>query len=203
MAPTKPSSNPGINVFDPSFKLWPLASPPSNALPSTVPKKSITTVSPTFAALFCFIRAVPTFSFAIFSTASSISLLLILTTGLVISRLDKSGISKSGMISTDNFAFRSSPSSKETISIFGWEDGVSLFFSIVSLVALSTDSLTTSPRTCFPNLFFTTETGTFPGLKPGRFASLAMLTSFSSTNLLISELVIITSNSRFKPFDKV
>ena len=68
---------------------------------------------------------------------------------------------------------------------------------------MSTDSFTTSPKTCLPNLFLTTETGTFPGLKPGRFASFAILLSFSSTNLFNSELVIITSNSRFRPSDKV
>ena len=62
---------------------------------------------------------VPMFSLAIFSTASSISLVLISTTGLIISNEDNSGNSNSGIISTDNFAFRSSPSSKETISILG------------------------------------------------------------------------------------
>ena len=121
----------------------------------------------------------------------------------MISKSDKLGISKSGIISTDSFAFRSSPSSNDIISIFGCEDAVKLLVSIVSFVALSTDSLTTSPRTCFPNLFLTTEIGTLPGLKPGSFASFAILISFSFTNLSISELVITTSNSRFKPSDKV
>ena len=40
-------------------------------------------------------------------------------TGLVISKDDKSGISKSGIISTNSFAFKSLPSSKDTISILG------------------------------------------------------------------------------------
>ena len=203
IAPIKPSSKPGINEFDPSFKLWPFASPPSKGVPSTFPKKSITNVSPILAGLFFLIGFVPMFSLAIFSTASSISLVLISTTGLIISNEDNSGNSNSGIISTDNFAFRSSPSSKETISILGWDEAVKLLLSIVSFVALSTDSLTTSPRTCLPNLFLTTETGTLPGLNPGSFASFAILISLSFTNLSISELVITISNSRFKPSDKV
>ena len=38
---------------------------------------------------------------------------------LVISKDDKSGISKSGIISTNSFAFKSLPSSNDTISILG------------------------------------------------------------------------------------
>ena len=119
MAPTNPSSNPGIKELEPNFKLCPFASPPSKATSSTLPKKSMTSVSPNLAALFFLIRLVPIFSLAIFSTASLMSLSTISTTGLIISRDDNSGISKLGIISTDNLAFKSSPSSNEIISIFG------------------------------------------------------------------------------------
>ena len=64
--PINPSSNPGINELDPIFKLWPLASPPSNATPSTLPKKSITTVSPFFTGRFFSMDLVQNYSLAIF-----------------------------------------------------------------------------------------------------------------------------------------
>ena len=108
-----------MKELDPSFKLWPLASPPSKGTPSTFPKKSITTVSPFLAGLSLSIAFVPIFSLANFSTASLISLSVTLTVGLIISKLDKSGVSNSGIISTESFAFKSSPSSNEMISIFG------------------------------------------------------------------------------------
>ena len=79
----------------------------------------MTRVSPIFAGLFLVISFVPTFSLAIFSTASLISFSLTFTIGLVISSIDKSGTSKSGISSTNSFAFKSLPSSNDTISILG------------------------------------------------------------------------------------
>ena len=90
--PINASSNPGIKVFEPNLRLWPLASPPSNGSPSTFPLKSITRVSPFFAGLSFIISLVPTFSLAIFSTDLLMSFSLTFTTGLIISKDDKSGI---------------------------------------------------------------------------------------------------------------
>ena len=73
LAPTSCSSNPGINVLEPSVRGYSVACPPSKGTPSTDPSKSIVTISFNWAARSSTLIVLEFFSCSFLSSASTSS----------------------------------------------------------------------------------------------------------------------------------
>ena len=168
-----------MKLFEPSSSEWPSAAPPSNASPSILPTKSMTTMSPFLAARGFVTSTLGRFSPAIVVKASSICASSTGKTGFSIDSLLISGILISGMISHVKTASRSLPSSYDLISTDGWLARLRPLSSTALRAPSSSADLIASPCTCAPKRVFTTAIGTLPGRKPGIFAVLAISASLA------------------------